>query len=200
MLNLETILGSGDALLPSEGVWGFLLDHWMIVGVVAMVVGFLIDQALYMVRYRPQDSWRAAYFAFRRFLTERFGVKPAEEPPEPEAHNPLEHSGMTERREEPERSQPAPSRAQQRERVPLRDEEGTALAPPQRPHSAPVRQKQAGQPAIRRGGAQYSPRPAHAQEDGDEPLVVRAAHIPPPVSAEPITKNGNDRTEKTIDG
>lgn len=191
MLNIETIVGSGDALLPSSGFWGFLLDHWLVVGIAVMVVGFLIDQVLYVVRYRPQDSWREAYYAFRRFLTARFGAKPAVEAPVPEEYNPLEHSGMTERREEPVRPQPVIRRAQQ---APAQEE--TVYAAPQREHSAPHPQ-QAQQPVIRRGGAQYSPHPVQAAEqaDDDAPLVVRAAHTPPPVSAEPITQNGNDRME-----
>ncbi|MGN1250153.1 MAG: hypothetical protein ACI4XW_08715 [Candidatus Spyradocola sp.] len=184
MLNLDTIVGAGDTLLPSEGFWGFLLDHWIAIAIAVMIVGFVIDQVLYVVRYRPQDSWRAAYYRFRRFLTERFGAKPAEEPPVPEEYNPLEHSGLTERREEPKpvirRAQPAPA--------PLR-EEPVVRAPIQRqtPHDPPT---------IRRGGAQYSPHRAEPEAvDDDAPLVVRAAHTPPPVSAEPTTQNGNNRTE-----
>ena len=183
MLNLDTIVGAGDALLPSEGFWGFLLDHWLAIAIAVMIVGFVIDQVLYVVRYRPQDSWRAAYYRFRRFLTERFGVKPAEEPPAPEEYNPLEHSGLTERRDEPE--QPVIRRAQS---ATVR-EETEVRAPIQRqtPHD---------QPTIRRGGAQYSPHRAVPDAmDDDVPLVVRAAHTPPPVSAEPTTQNGNNRTE-----
>ena len=191
MLNIETIVGSGDALLPSSGFWGFLLNHWIAVGIAVMIIGFLIDQVLFVVRYRPQDRWREAYYAFRRFLTARFGTKPAVESPVPEEHNPLEHSGMTERREEPERPQPVIHRAQQ-----APEQEETIYAAPQRESCAPQPQ-QAPQPVIRRGGAKYSPYPAPSAgpQDDDAPLVVRAAHIPPPVSAEPITQNGNERTE-----
>ena len=46
MLNLDTIVGAGDALLPSEGFLGFLLDHWIAIAVAVMIVGLVIEQVL----------------------------------------------------------------------------------------------------------------------------------------------------------
>ena len=66
MLDLNKIFGMREQMLPQEGFWGFVLGNWLTIAIVIMVLGFVIDQVLYIVRYRPQDD-------IMRFLR-RFGL------------------------------------------------------------------------------------------------------------------------------
>ncbi len=154
---LEKLVSSSDQILPTTGFWGFLLQNWVAIAVVVMVLGFVTDQLLYVVRYRPQDELRRKYYAFRRFLTHRFGVKPALEPtPRGDAaprRNKLEDSGITVRK---------------------RDEEEVFTPTP---HGA----RDAAEPVIRRAEAIYrpggpaAPRQQERAFDEDAPLVHRNA-------------------------
>lgn len=57
MLDLNTIFGMREQMLPQDGLLGFLLQNWLKIAIVVMILGFLIDQVLYIVRYRPQDRF-----------------------------------------------------------------------------------------------------------------------------------------------
>ena len=83
MLDLNKIFGMREQMLPQEGFWGFVLGNWLTIAIVIMVLGFVIDQVLYIVRYRPQDD-------IMRFMR-RFGLniredasEGADEPEEPD--------------------------------------------------------------------------------------------------------------------
>ena len=67
---LERILNSNGQIVPETGFVGFVLHNWVTLAIVTMLLGFIIDQVLYFVRYRPQDDWKHAYYSFRRFLTD----------------------------------------------------------------------------------------------------------------------------------
>ena len=58
---LDTLITSGGDLLPQSGFMGFLLRNWLIIALSVMALGFVFDQALYIIRYRPQDKWKALY-------------------------------------------------------------------------------------------------------------------------------------------
>lgn len=74
MIDLDTIVGSSENLLPTQGFWGFLLEHWLAVAITVMVLGFVIDQVLYIVRYRPQEKLRKTLQRLRIALGKPFGV------------------------------------------------------------------------------------------------------------------------------
>lgn len=74
---LEKFVNSSDQILPTTGFMGFLLQNWIWIAIAVMVLGYAIDQTLYMIRYRPQDHWMKMYLSLRRFLTDKFGIAPA---------------------------------------------------------------------------------------------------------------------------
>ena len=58
---VEKIITAPEVILPQTGLWGFVLGHWLPIVIVVMLVGFVIDQMLFIVRYRPQDKWKAIW-------------------------------------------------------------------------------------------------------------------------------------------
>ena len=175
MLDLNTIFGTREQLLPQEGFWGFLLDNWLAVAIVMMILGFVIDQVLYIVRYRPQDK-----FIRLRRAVEKLFIKNAddallmddEEEKEQDAYGAEENYAV--REEKP---------AAQNKMISKADDV----------------------PVIRRGGAKYAPQPVEeepvytapkrmqpvVQEDEDAPMVVRApARLLRRGSEEPDTRRG----------
>ena len=67
MLDLNSIFSMREQMLPQEGFVGFLLNHWLGIAVALMILGFLLDQVLYVVRYRPQDKWMDRIKAISKF-------------------------------------------------------------------------------------------------------------------------------------
>lgn len=67
MLDLNSIFSMREQMLPQEGFVGFLLNHWLKVAIALMILGFVIDQVLYVVRCRPQDKWKQRIRAIRNF-------------------------------------------------------------------------------------------------------------------------------------
>lgn len=61
MLDLNTIFGMREQILPQDGLLGFLLQNWLKIAIAVMILGFVIDQVLYIVRYRPQDKAAQMY-------------------------------------------------------------------------------------------------------------------------------------------
>lgn len=74
---LEKFVNSSDQILPTTGFMGFLLQNWVWIAIAVMVLGYAIDQTLYIIRHRPQDHWMKMYISLRRFLTDKFGIAPA---------------------------------------------------------------------------------------------------------------------------
>ena len=68
MLDLKTIFGMREQMLRQEGFLAFLLENWLILAIVIMVLGFVIDQVLYIVRYRPQDKIKRVIKGIKRFV------------------------------------------------------------------------------------------------------------------------------------
>ena len=79
MLDLKTIFGMREQMLPQEGFLAFLLENWLILAIVIMVLGFVIDQVLYIVRYRPQDKIKRVIKGIRRFVLHVLGKDIPEE-------------------------------------------------------------------------------------------------------------------------
>jgi len=73
LLDLKTIFGMREQMLPQEGFLAFLLENWLILAIVIMVLGFVIDQVLYIVRYRPQDKIKRAVKGINRFVLHVLG-------------------------------------------------------------------------------------------------------------------------------
>lgn len=177
---LERILNSNGQIVPETGFVGFVLHNWVTLAIVTMLLGFVIDQVLYFVRYRPQDDWKHAYYSFRRFLTDKFGAKPAEEPEPREEHNPLEDTGVTERRDASDAvyvsaREPVIRRVQATQRRTPEQQE------PQEPvYTRPqLRRETENEPQVTcRAHPEQTPAPRKMNLDGDEtdedaPIVVR---------------------------
>ncbi len=175
MLDLNTIFGTREQLLPQEGFWGFLLDNWLTVAIVMMILGFVIDQVLYIVRYRPQDK-----FIRLRRAVERLFIKNADDA-----------LLMDDERENAQEAF-----AEEENHVVREEKPAAQNAMSNKVDDAPV---------IRRGGAKYAPKPmeeepvytapkrpqAVVQDDEDAPMVVRAPARPQRSrSEEPDTRRG----------
>ena len=212
---VEKIITSPDAILPKEGLWGFVLGHWLAIALGVMVLGFVIDQVLFIVRYRPQDKWKAIW--------NRLCGKPVEEDEEEE--NPLMDTGYTVQRagENPSTWQAPRNIPNERAayQAPVKmPEERTVYQTPQRmpeertvyqapkkempghlPHKTmekpenlvtdrlhrPVRE-QGDEPVIVRGqfdANKFAGRQDDFSPEDDAPIVVRAVKMP---EEEPITK------------
>lgn len=181
---LDKLVSSSDQILPTTGFWGFLLNNWLAVAIVVMVLGFAIDQTLYVIRYRPQDRWRQHYEAFRAFLTHRFGVAPLAPQPDrgPTGEGPVIRRAGAQLRPE------TPNEASASEGQTVQAVHRAAPPPP-----LSVEEPEVFQPAPRRGGfgqeaealrptqprrpaapLQDLPLQDAEPEDADAPVVVRA--------------------------
>lgn len=174
---LERILNSNGQIVPETGFVGFVLHNWVTLAIVIMLLGFAIDQVLYFVRYRPQDDWKHAYYSFRKFLTEKFGAKPAQQPAPKEERNPLEDTGLTERRAANDAVY-----VSAREPVIRRAQATQRRAPEQQAPQEPVytrpqlrREPENEPPVIRRAHPAQAPAPRRVELEPDEdaPVVVR---------------------------
>ena len=164
MLDLKTIFGMREQTLPQEGFLGFLLENWLILAAAIMVLGFVIDQVLYIVRYRPQDSIRRAVRGIKRFALHVMG----QEIPEELEEDLYEPQPILEEKVEPEIEEESIYDGD----APVIRRGGAIYAPQpyDEPEKVPVMQ--------------------HADADADAPKVVRAADDRPVVvrRAEPYTK------------
>lgn len=70
---IDQILEQAEAL--QSGTMGFLLNNWGWIAVTLVVLGFAVDQVLYLLRYRPWNRWMHNLRVFRRYLERLFHVK-----------------------------------------------------------------------------------------------------------------------------
>ncbi|GEM_PF-5828827 len=102
---IEKIITSPENILPKSGLWGYVLENWLVLAVAVMALGFVIDQVFFIVRFRPQDKWKAIW--------NRLCGRPQTEDEEPEA-NPLCDSGITVHKTEQKTVNKPPERPVQR--------------------------------------------------------------------------------------
>ena len=166
MLDLNTIFGMREQMLPQEGFWGFILEHWLVVAVVIMGIGFIIDQVLYIVRYRPQDKIVRMIKQCKKLIARLSGKEL------PEEEERFEEELIETEPEAPEDT----GEAIDYEDAPVIRRGGARYTPESYPPSEPVMK-----------------RPEKVPDDDDAPVVVRSAAKPvvrrPAQQEEPRTKS-----------
>ena len=213
MLDLNTIFGTREQLLPQEGFWGFLLDNWLTVAVVMMILGFVIDQVLYIVRYRPQDKFVRLRRAVEKIFLKNAEPLPLEEDfeeePVVEKVVPAVEKKVIETKHEPAASEDADAPVIRRggaKYAPKPDpevEEPVFSSPRKQIHEelvyTPPKQSEPEEPV-------YTPpkrlepddeKPVVVRRDKDAPMVVRAPAKPVRSrSAEPDTQRGKPMNQE----
>lgn len=155
MLDLNTIFGMREQMLPQDGFLGFLLQNWLKIAIVVMILGFLIDQVLYVVRYRPQDKVVRIYKWVKKVWLRMSGKEPVPE---------LEEVRLSAR----EVIEPA--------QMPTH----TAADMPPADEDAPIIRRGGAKftPSMRQSSPRLSRDLPAAYEDHDAPLIVRAPSGP----------------------
>ena len=177
MLDLNRIFGMREQM-PQEGLLGFVLNNWLIIAIVIMVLGFVIDQVLYVVRYRPQDKLVRIYAESKKLVLRLTGKEAMEENAEERDTDPL-----------PNPKQPVVIKEKSDNDAPVIRRGGAKYIPQTEPQpEAPV--------VVHAPAARPQPKPVqvpNSDVDADAPLVVRASARPAVRvdDREPDTRRGN---------
>ncbi len=86
---LDQLLAKAQQL--NTGWFGFVLEHWLTLAIALIILGFLLDQLLYCLRYKPWRRWMHNLRVIRRFFERLFHVSlpwPPDVQPQPARSRP----------------------------------------------------------------------------------------------------------------
>lgn len=183
---IEQLLAYMDEL--RGGALGLVMDNWIMIALCLLVLGFVVDQIVYMVRFRPWKRWMHNLRVARRWLEKRFHTKlpwppdvvppdspaPGKVPPQQDADAPI-----IVRKSPPQRpaSQPRPAPRPRQDDAPTQQKANAPTGTP-----APVR---IYTPTRERAAASQPPAPAKRPAAPASTPVVAPSRPAAPRPAEP---------------